>query len=203
MKKKTDAWRWIFIGVPALALIVAFSAFMYYQPSRLDQQPAEEAVVERSFGEQYPKAPEDHIFVRVNAEETKQLLSEGTGVLFLGFPECPWCQGLVPHLDASAKAAGVDRIAYFNIREDREDNSRTYQAILDKLEPFLNKDENGKPRVYVPHVVIVKNGEIVGNYKIQLDAGGDTRPTPDTFWTEENIATARQQMEEEIAKLGS
>ena len=155
-----------------------------------------------SFRANYNLAPEDHIFTEINASRATQILTSGTGVIMLGFPQCPWCQTLVPHLDASAKEAAVNEILYFDIREDRTDNSETYQQIVDILEPYLDKDENNEPRIYVPHIVIVKNGDVVGEYKIPLPDDG-TQPTPETYWTKEAVERARTQLREEISKLQS
>ena len=37
-----------------------------------------------------------------NYEEIFDILDKGTGVIYLGFPECPWCRNLVPVLVDSA-----------------------------------------------------------------------------------------------------
>ena len=32
----------------------------------------------------------------VSEEEAVTLLEKGTGILYMGFPECPWCRSLLP-----------------------------------------------------------------------------------------------------------
>lgn len=152
------------------------------------------------FRNSYPRVPNNHVFRPVTADEAKTLLKQGTGVLFLGFPQCPWCQTLVPYLDSSAKVVGVRDIAYFDVRQDRADNSTDYRDLVEVLKPYLDNDETGQPRIYVPHFVVVKNGKIVGSYKIELPED-DTDLTPETYWTEETIAIAQQQIKHELQKL--
>ena len=43
-----------------------------------------------------------------------KILEHGTGVVYLGFPECPWCQAYVPMLNEVADIEGLEKIYYFN-----------------------------------------------------------------------------------------
>ena len=41
-------------------------------------------------------------------EEIFKILDNGTGVIYLGFPECPWCRNIVPVLiDTALKSIGI------------------------------------------------------------------------------------------------
>ena len=88
--------------------------------------------------------------------------------------------------------AGIDKIYYLNIRDARANNSEVYQKLVKKLEPYLDKDDNGKPRIFVPDVSIIKNGKIIGRYK--EESTGDDNITPDKYWTEERIERALTQL---------
>lgn len=177
----------LLIGLFLAAASLSFVLFRS-QPGEID------------FRDNYTKAPVNHIYRTVYADEAIEFLNNRTGVMLLGFPQCPWCQGLVPHLDDAAKNSGVKQILYFDVRADRTDNTETYQKIVKVLAPFLEKDEAGEPRVYVPQVVIVKNGKIVGSWRLEFPSDMKN-PTPDNFWTEKNIADVKDQLSKQFKKL--
>lgn len=139
------------------------------------------------FAAQYTKVPHDHSFVYADDQKVRELLKDETGVLFLGFPECPWCQALAPKLDAAAKAEEVSQIYYYNVRQARTDKSETYQTIVDKLGNRLKKDKDGEPRMYVPYVIALRNGTIVDHYEQQSAEGANT---PEKYWTDERDTQA-------------
>lgn len=180
-----------------LIVVLAIALTLQYKMSNHDV--SQTKIGEVSFREKYEKVAKDHIYETIDADEARELLHEGTGVLFLGFPACPWCQTLSPYLDEVAKEVGIDKISYFDIRQDRTDNTGVYQDVVDTLEPFLDKDEDGNPRVYVPHIVVMKGGEVVGNYRIDLP--DEQGLTPETYWNEETIQKAKEQLKAELEKL--
>lgn len=53
-------------------------------------------------------------------DEVFKILDKGTGVIYFGFPECPWCRNLVPVLVDAADEAGIANIYYLNNRNDRD-----------------------------------------------------------------------------------
>jgi rhodanese-related sulfurtransferase len=100
----------------------------------------------------------------------------------LGFPECPWCQQLAPIVDEAARAEGIEKVYYLNIRDARTNNDATYQKLVEKLQSYLPKDEDGNPRIFVPDVTAVRQGKIVGRFEQEEAADGE-EVKPDTFWT--------------------
>ena len=120
------------------------------------------------------------------------MLEHGTGVVFLGYPQCPWCQRLSEYVDQAARAEGIARIHYLNIRQARASKNETYQKLVARLAPYLSKDEDGQPRIFVPDVTIVKRGSIVWRYK--EEPTGDSAITPDRYWTAERAQRAVAQL---------
>ena len=153
----------------------------------------------QKFATDYQNVPEDNRFVYATSEEILELFESGTGLVFFGFPECPWCQKLAPLVNQAAKQENLDKIYYFNIREARSENDDTYQKIVGYLKDYLSKDEDGNPRVTVPDVTALKNGEIVGRFK--QESSGENEKTPDTFWTEERQERAVVQLSEMIQQI--
>ena len=115
-----------------------------------------------------------------NYEEIFDILDKGTGVIYLGFPECPWCRNLVPVLVDSALEEKVSPIYYLNISGDRNTLSLTkkgkiktekkgtedYLKLVDILKDYLPvydglKDDSIK-RIYLPTVIFVKDGKVLG-----------------------------------------
>ena len=80
----------------------------------------------------------------------------------LGFPECPWCQRYVVYLNEVSKDIGIEKIYYYNILEDRKNNTDTYKKIVSLIGDYLQYDEEGNKKIYVPAVIGVNKGEIVG-----------------------------------------
>ena len=52
---------------------------------------------------------------RVIMREIIKIMKNGTGVVYLGFPECPWCQSYVKMLNEVAKDVGIEKIYYYNV----------------------------------------------------------------------------------------
>lgn len=154
------------------------------------------------FAKEYTEVGEDNVFVYRTAEEVIKLLEHGTGVLYLGFPECPWCQTYSKYLNEVAKEVGVDKIYYYNILEDRSNNTETYQKIVSLLGDKLQYDEEGNHRVYVPNVSFHVNGEIIGNdCETSLDTKGFA--TPEEYWTEEEVTELKNTLTTYMEKVYS
>lgn len=123
-------------------------------------------------------------FKYVSEKDAVKFLKEGTGVIYFGFPQCPWCRSLVPYLEELATENNVKEILYLNIIDIRDSykvengevvtdkkGTDSYYEILKALDEYLQKfevnDEKGKSydtkvkRLYAPTTVAVKNGKIV------------------------------------------
>ena len=55
------------------------------------------------FANEYTEVGKNNVFVYREADEIIKILEGGTGIVYLGFPECPWCQAYVPMLNEVAK----------------------------------------------------------------------------------------------------
>lgn len=139
------------------------------------------------FAKEYTEVGEDNVFVYKDIDEIINILKYGTGVVYLGFPECPWCQAYVKYLNETAKDANIEKIYYFNILEDRKNNTEKYQEIVSILGDNLQRDDDGNLKVFVPNVSFVVNGKIIGNdYETSLDTKGFEKPSD--YWTEEEVS---------------
>ena len=140
----------------------------------------------QKFVSEYTKVSKDNVFVYKNVDEIIKILEHGTGIVYLGFPECPWCQEYVYYLNEAAKENGVEKIYYFNILEDRKNNTENYLKIVDLLNDYLQYDEEGNKKIYVPAVIAIKDGKILG---FDDETAWDTKgyETPEEYWKNEDL----------------
>lgn len=151
------------------------------------------------FADEYTEISEDNVFVYASVDEIIDTLENGNGVVYLGFPECQWCQRYVVYLNDVAKENNVDKILYYNIREDRNNNSDNYLKIVDLLKDYLQDDEDGNPRIYVPAIIFMNNGKIVGfDDETSLDTKNCS--DPDEYWVEDEIKDLKERLNEYIQK---
>lgn len=133
----------------------------------------------------------------LNEEEVVELLGSKTGLIYMGFPDCPWCRTLLPVLFKTLDNMNISKLYYLNIGsirstlvlneqnqvEVKEKGSTGYYKILEKLdsvlEPYYLTTESGKKidtkekRLYAPTVVGVKDGKIVGIHVGTLESQKD------------------------------
>lgn len=133
---------------------------------------------------------ENNRVVYASQEGILEILDKGTGIIYFGFPDCPWCRNLVPILIRTAKEEGVKQIYYYNAKEDRDEKkladgkieevkkgSDFYLKLLEKLGDKASKydglSDDSIKRLYFPTVLFVKGGKIVsmheGTVPSQLD----------------------------------
>lgn len=149
----------------------------------------------KRFSEEYQKVTEDNPFVYRTLEEINKILENGTGIIYLGFPECKWCQQYVVYLNEVANDYEIEKIYYANISEDRKENSKVYQKTIELIEEYLQYDEEGNKRIYVPSIIAVYKGDIVGfDDETAWDTNGFN--DPQEYWSKEKIDALKTKLEE-------
>lgn len=103
---------------------------------------------------------------------------DGTGVIYFGFPECPWCRNAAPVLLEAAEETAIEQIYYLNNNDDRDikilkdgkvitekEGTFNYNKLLEKLGDkaavYEGLEDESIKRLYYPTVVFVKEGQIV------------------------------------------
>ena len=190
MKKK------LFMILPIIVIITVIGVLVFQNGKDSPEKDSQK------FAKEYTKVSEENVFVYRNIDEIIKIMKNGTGVVYLGFPECKWCQAYVSYLNEVAKETGLEEIYYFNILEDRKNNTEQYQEIVSLLEGQLQYDDEGNSRVYVPNVSFHVKGEIIGNdYETSLDT--HNLENPEDYWTAEEVqelkSTLTTYMEEVVA----
>jgi len=82
------------------------------------------------FAKEYTQVGEDNLYVYRTNEEIIKILENGSGVVLIGFPECPWCQRYALYLNEVAKDLDYEKIYYYNVLEDRKNNTEEYKKIV-------------------------------------------------------------------------
>lgn len=145
------------------------------------------------FANEYEMVDKDNVFVYNDIDEVIKILEHGTGVVYLGFPECPWCKAYVTYLNDVAKENDAESVHYYDILEDRKNNTDNYQRIVEILSDYLQYDDEGNKRVYVPSVIAVSDGQIVG---FDDETAWDTKgyETPEEYWQNENLDALKEKL---------
>jgi glutaredoxin len=193
MKKKRIM---ILVSVIILFMIGVVSLVLFLKKDKKTASDMEK------FSAEYHEVAKNNVFVYRNIDEIINILEKGTGIVYLGFPECKWCQRYTKYLNEVAMDMGISKIYYYNIREDRKLNTENYQKIVSILENYLQNDEEGNKRIYVPSVIALKKGEIVG---FDDETAWDTKgfETPDEYWNTDEVNGLKEKLEKMIADTGS
>ena len=111
-------------------------------------------------------------------EEVLGLFRDGTGILYFGFPECPWCRTLLPVLtEVLAEHPEISLFCY-DLRADRDEyridasgelrqtreGTGLYIRLLSLLDgwigPYEGLNDDSLKRIYMPTLVFLKNGVV-------------------------------------------
>lgn len=182
--KKTEKKKLVFIILIAVVLITA-ACFVW--KAVIHKEPDDAA----RFAEEYPGVSADNVFVYKTADEVLELMRSGTGVVYLGYPECGWCQAYVSYLDETAREKGIREIWYCNTKEVKEQDMDKYYELIAMLDGCLQYTDSGEQWIYVPDVSFHINGELVGNdYETSKDTHNLTEPAE--YWTEAEVRELKQ-----------
>ena len=178
---------YIIFGIIAVLILILSLSFLFKKDKMSDAE---------RFAKEYDFTV-NNVFVYRNLDEINKILENGTGVVYLGFPECPWCKGYVPYLNEVAINEHLDKIYYFNILNDRKNNTSGYKKTIELLNDYLKYDNEGNKRIYVPAVIAVNNGKIVGfDDESSLDTKG--YETPEEYWKNEDLDGLKKRLSDMI-----
>ena len=89
-----------------------------------------------------------------------------SAILYFGYPSCPWCVEALPVMNEVAKA-DKQHILYIRTRDDKKELLYTPKQKLEMIsytKQFMEKDDQGEYQLYVPFVVVVKDGKAVSGH---------------------------------------
>ena len=163
----------------------------------------------------------NHVFEKISAKSAVNLIKNETGIIYLGYPDCPWCQDLVPLVNEIAKENLVEKVYYIDdfyyMRPDKNDKPKKqneYNELVKLLGSEiveLKSSGNEYDIIRVPIVLFVKNGKIVDYHKGTYD-GHEIKTKKDetgkTIYYLEDLTytqkeTIKNTLEEKIKKVYS
>ena len=183
--------------IVVIALVIAILFFLLNNKGMSDGE---------RFKQEYEELNDNHLEVNIDSdnmikyiglEEAIDIIKNDTGVIYFGYPSCPWCRNAVPVLLDAASSTFLDNIYYvnaYNIRDVKEldddgnivttnEGDRLYDDLLkvldDILDPYTLTLDNGEvidlgeKRLYVPMVLFVKDGEVVSYHLSTVDSQED------------------------------
>jgi hypothetical protein len=168
------------LKILAIIAIAIVGALLIY--NHFDKKTQEQPVIDK-FSSEYNLVTEDHIFKYKSIDEIIDILDNKTGVIFFCTPESNWCNKYASIINTTLKENGIEEINYYNIKRDRELNTVKYQKILDKLNPFIFKDDSNNMKLYMPNLTFVRNGEVVANDNETSLIASDIEV--ENYWTQE------------------
>lgn len=173
------------LGIVFIAVIGALLIYKYCKPPATVK-------VNNNFNNEYNLIDENNVFVYKSIDDILITLDKGTGIIFLGFPECSWCQNYVKYLNDVAVSKNIDIIYYYNFKSIRESNTEKYKKLVSRLGDYLFLDDTGSYRLYAPTLVIVKEGKILS---FDNETSLMTNPIlPNEYWTEEKINSFKEKI---------
>lgn len=144
------------------------------------------------FDAEYKNVSADNVFVYAGANDVFTLLKNGTGIIFMGFPDNVWSGYYANILNETAKKNNIKEILYYDFFEDRNNKNATYQSIVLKLSNYAPTLDNGIQNIYAPTLVIVKDGKIIA-YDSDTSINKGTI-TPDVYWNEYNVGLKENEL---------
>lgn len=197
MTKDKRVIRGTFSIVLGIAMLIAF--VLLGQKDWQKEQPKDNL----KFFKSYPKVTENNVFVYRTLGEINKILESGSGIVFLGFPSCQWCQAYVPYVNEVAKEMQINEIYYFDIYHDRTNNSKDYQKTVTLLGDKIPLNDQNERRIYVPSLTVVKDGKIL-NYNDETALIFTTEKNPtEKYWTEEKVKEFKNTLRRNFTPLSS
>ena len=144
------------------------------------------------FDEEYPNVSKDNVFVYNSASEIYTIMKNGSGLIFMGYPNNKWTGYYASILNDTAKELGITKINYYDFYEDRLNKNATYESIVLKLKNYLPTLDDDTQNIYAPTFIIVKNGQII-NYDAETSINtGSIKP--ENYWNDIKINNKKENL---------
>ena len=149
------------IKILGILLIAIGGALLIY--SHFEKIRKEEVVINK-FNQEYNLNDENNVFEYKNIDEILDLFNNKTGIIFLCTPTSKWCQKYALYLNQALKENNYnDKVYYLDITMERSLNTIKYQKLLENLQSFLYKDDEGNSKINMPDLTFVKDGIALGH----------------------------------------
>lgn len=174
-----------------LILVIIGTLLLLNENNKKEETKDNNNIDHENFAKEYKEVTKDNVFVYKNVDEIIKIMNHGTGVVYLGYPECPWCQEYVKYLNEAAKEVGIEKIYYCNTKKVKEESMEKYHELISILDGHLQYTDEGDQWIYVPNVSFHIGGKIIGNdYETSKNTHG--LKNPKDYWTKEEIKDLKE-----------
>lgn len=181
----------LFITILILSTLASFFIYEHFN---------KELKARNNLSTTYTKLDKKNVYKIININKAIKLVKQGNGALLIGFKECIWCQQYVKVIDDIAKKNSLPTVYYLDIKEDRKNNTKKYQELVNLLKDKLKNDDLGNKRIFVPFLVIAKNKEILATDDETSTLSSD-KVDPLKYWTKEKISALEEKLKPAIEKI--
>ena len=130
-------------------------------------------------------------FEEITLAQASQLIKEkGSGIIYIGYVTCPFCERAIPLLNEVAVEYGVP-IYYVDAHSDRAPTDQELDEFIELADSTFDVDEYGEKAFLVPEVIGVKQGELVA-WQVSLVDG---------FHLEDETSQMTDQQKEELKEI--
>ena len=183
--------------ISAVLLIILMGFLLLFNFNKKEENVNLDA---KRFANEYETVPQDNPFVYKNVDEIIKIMKNGTGVVYLGYPECPWCKAYVKYLNEVAQYVGVKKIYYCNTKKVKEESMDKYYELINLLHGNLQYTDEGEEWIFVPNVSFHINGKIIGNdYETSKDTHG--LKDPNEYWTNDEVKDLKKRLTDYMIKV--
>ncbi len=112
------------------------------------------------FSKEFKTIQENNLFQVFNSTEALTFLENGTGLLFLGFPENKWSSSVAEILNQISLEQNYS-ISYFNFLEERRSRHDNYIGMIRELDDYLKSDDEGNLNLFAPTIIGVVKGKVI------------------------------------------
>ncbi len=103
----------------------------------------------------------DNVFIKSSANDVYKKLISGDALVFFGLSNSKNSDYYAKAVDEVAKSLDIKEVMYYDVLTDRKNSNGTYGLILEFLNDYLEKDDEGKVILHTPTFVILKDNKIL------------------------------------------
>ena len=159
-----------------------------------------------NIADEYEKLDQDNCFEVLEKDALINILEHGTAAVFLGFPECPWCQVYIPMLDEVLKETGLS-CWYYNVYLDKYDNAEYYDQVASLLkenndtgEDIIFYNNEGRGIIFMPLVLFIEEGRITAfDHETCMESAD--KISPEDYWTEDKVTALKDKLRDNCTRI--
>ncbi|MBQ9834082.1 MAG: hypothetical protein IJO33_02715 [Bacilli bacterium] len=116
---------------------------------------------ENNISHKYNILTTDNVFEKINASQTLKKINSGNALIFMGFENSKQSEYYASLLNDIAKNLKIEKIYFYDFYNDRKDNNGTYETIVEKLNNYLFRDDEGNVDIDAPTFLVIKDGNVI------------------------------------------